>query len=146
MLKTNQKQFHIPASVGEIGRYCILPGDPGRVEAIAAYNIGKPMHPKKNGWLGYVVTLGGKRIYIAGDTDVTPDAEAVRCDIAMVPVGGIYTMNAKYGTYVLDTETGVYTESTETKDSYDYIMQLAMSLSLYGESVYNYKVTPVVTE
>ena len=58
----------------------------------------------------------------------------------------IYTMNAKYGTYVLDTETGVYTESTETKDSYDYIMQLAMSLSLYGESVYNYKVTPVVTE
>ena len=65
------------------------------VEAVAAYNIGKPMHPKKNGWLGYIVTLGGTRIYIAGDTDVTPEAEAVRCDIAMVPVGGIYTMNAK---------------------------------------------------
>ena len=65
------------------------------VEAVAAYNIGKPMHPKKNGWLGYIVTLGGTRIYIAGDTDVTPETEAVRCDIAMVPVGGIYTMNAK---------------------------------------------------
>lgn len=58
----------------------------------------------------------------------------------------IYTMNAKYGTYVLNTETGVYTESTETKDSYDYVMQLAMALSLYGESVYNYKVTPVSAE
>jgi len=65
------------------------------VEAVAAYNIGKPMHPKKNGWLGYIVTLGGTRIYIAGDTDVTPEAEAVHCTVAMVPVGGIYTMNAK---------------------------------------------------
>ena len=65
------------------------------VEAVPAYNLGKPMHPKKNGWLGYIVTLGGKRIYIAGDTDATPEAGAVVCDIAMVPVGGIYTMNAK---------------------------------------------------
>ena len=30
------KQFHIACTQGDIGRYCILPGDPGRVPAIAA--------------------------------------------------------------------------------------------------------------
>ena len=30
------KQFHIACAQGDIGRYCILPGDPGRVPAIAA--------------------------------------------------------------------------------------------------------------
>lgn len=37
MLKTDQKQYHIAASRGEIGGYCLLPGDPGRCERIAAY-------------------------------------------------------------------------------------------------------------
>ncbi|MBQ9760336.1 MAG: uridine phosphorylase [Clostridia bacterium] len=37
MLKTDQKQFHVPVSAGEIGRYCIIPGDPDRCEKIAAY-------------------------------------------------------------------------------------------------------------
>ena len=32
-----EKQFHIACTAGDIGRYCILPGDPGRVPAIAAY-------------------------------------------------------------------------------------------------------------
>ena len=37
MLKTDEKQYHIAARQGEIGRYCLLPGDPGRCEKIAAY-------------------------------------------------------------------------------------------------------------
>lgn len=39
--------------------------------------------------------IGGKRIYVAGDTDATRDARAVKCDIALVPIGGFYTMYAK---------------------------------------------------
>ena len=31
-----EKQFHIHCAPGDVGRYCILPGDPGRVPAIAA--------------------------------------------------------------------------------------------------------------
>ena len=31
-----EKQFHIHCVPGDVGRYCILPGDPGRVPAIAA--------------------------------------------------------------------------------------------------------------
>ncbi len=65
------------------------------VSAVAAYNAMKPFHPKGNGWLGYVITAGGKRIYAAGDTDAVAEAKAVRCDIALVPVGGTYTMNYK---------------------------------------------------
>ena len=37
MLQTEGKQYHIPASVGEVGRYVILPGDPGRCEKIAKF-------------------------------------------------------------------------------------------------------------
>ena len=65
------------------------------IDAVAAYNLLKPFHPKKNGWLGYVVTVMGKRIYVCGDTDITNEAKAVKCDIICVPVGGTYTMNAK---------------------------------------------------
>lgn len=31
-----EKQFHIHCVPGDVGRYCILPGDPGRVPDIAA--------------------------------------------------------------------------------------------------------------
>ena len=64
------------------------------VEAVRAYNIGKEFHPKENDWLGYIVTVNGERIYVTGDTDATEDAKAVKCDIAIVPVGGKYTMTA----------------------------------------------------
>lgn len=37
MLQTEGKQYHIPASPGEVGKYCILPGDPGRCEKIAKF-------------------------------------------------------------------------------------------------------------
>lgn len=36
MLSSHEKQYHINVSKGEIGKYCILPGDPGRCEKIAA--------------------------------------------------------------------------------------------------------------
>ncbi len=65
------------------------------VEAIAAYNLTKQFHPKKNGWVGYVVSAGGERVYVCGDTDATPEAERVKCDVALIPVGGTYTMNAE---------------------------------------------------
>ena len=65
------------------------------IETIPAYNIIKPFHLKIFGWVGYILEIGGKRIYIAGDTDKTKEAETVHCDIAMVPIGGTYTMNAK---------------------------------------------------
>ena len=45
--------------------------------------------------MGYVAELGGGIYYIAGDTDATPEARAVRCDVALLPIGGTYTMDAE---------------------------------------------------
>ena len=64
-------------------------------ETVPAYNALKPFHPKSAEWVGYVLRIDGKRIYIAGDTDATGEAAAVKCDIAIVPIGGTYTMDAK---------------------------------------------------
>ena len=63
-------------------------------ETVPAYNIGKKFHPQANQWVGYVVTVDGHRVYVAGDTDDTPEARAVRCDAAFLPAGGTYTMTA----------------------------------------------------
>lgn len=65
------------------------------LETVPAYNMLKPFHIKSAGWVGYILTLEDKRIYIAGDTDATKEAEQVKCDIALVPIGGTYTMDAK---------------------------------------------------
>ena len=65
------------------------------VEGIRAYNPAKQFHPKENDWLGYAVRLSEGRIYVCGDTDRTPEAEAVACDVVFAPVGGKYTMDAK---------------------------------------------------
>lgn len=64
-------------------------------ETVRAYNNLKPFHPKRADWVGYIIESGGKRVYIAGDTDLTKDAREVKCDVALVPVGGTYTMDAK---------------------------------------------------
>lgn len=66
-----------------------------KVEAVPAYNTNKPMHKKEYGWLGYVVTVEDKRVYVCGDMDATDEGINVDCDIAFVPSGGIFTMNAK---------------------------------------------------
>ncbi len=64
-------------------------------ETVPSYNIGKPFHPKNAGWVGYILNIEGERVFAAGDTDATEEAMSVKCDIALVPVGGTYTMNAK---------------------------------------------------
>lgn len=70
------------------------------VEAVPAYNVEPErlgMHPKANGWLGYVISLDGEptRYYVSGDTDQNPDNEAVSCDVALVPIGGTYTCDPR---------------------------------------------------
>jgi L-ascorbate metabolism protein UlaG (beta-lactamase superfamily) len=73
------------------------------VETVPAYNILKPFHPKSAGWVGYILLVDGKRIYIAGDTDETRENKVVKCDIALVPIGGTYTMDAKKAAEFINT-------------------------------------------
>ncbi len=65
------------------------------IEAVPAYNVNKSFHPRANGWVGYIVTVRGKRIYHAGDTDLIPDMEQLKVNVALLPIGGTYTMDAR---------------------------------------------------
>ena len=68
------------------------------VEAVPAYNIrnkrpdGQPFHPKGRG-NGYVLTIGGKKVYVAGDTENVPEMKALGgIDVAFLPMNLPYTM------------------------------------------------------
>lgn len=69
-----------------------------KIEAVPAYNIvhmrapGQPFHPRGEG-NGYVITFGDKRVYVAGDTENTPEMKALRdIDVAFLPMNLPYTM------------------------------------------------------
>lgn len=63
-------------------------------ETVPAYNIKAQYHPKANNWVGYILEIRSASYYIAGDTDMNDDNVQVECDVAFVPVGGKYTMDA----------------------------------------------------
>ena len=60
---------------------------------VPAYNNKKQFHQKQNHWLGYIVKIDDVSYYIAGDTDENEDNLKVKCDVALVPIGGTYTMD-----------------------------------------------------
>lgn len=69
-----------------------------KIEAVPAYNLvhmrspGAPFHAKGSG-NGYVITLGAKRIYVAGDTENIPEMSDLRAiDCAFLPMNLPYTM------------------------------------------------------
>lgn len=65
------------------------------IEAVPSYNTNKKFHPKGNKWVGYIFTVNGARIYIAGDTDYIPEMKDFKCDVALLPVSGTYVMTAE---------------------------------------------------
>jgi L-ascorbate metabolism protein UlaG (beta-lactamase superfamily) len=64
------------------------------IETVPAYNTNKDFHPKAKGWLGFIVTIEGTRIYHPGDTDFIPEMKGFETDIAFLPVSGTYVMTA----------------------------------------------------
>ena len=93
-----------PSCVTQVpGGTALANGDEGslaglRVEAVPAYNIankrpsGQPFHPRGEG-NGYVITFGDKRVYMAGDTENTPEMKALKgIDVAFLPMNLPYTM------------------------------------------------------
>jgi L-ascorbate metabolism protein UlaG (beta-lactamase superfamily) len=93
----------VTAQLGGPKTVTLAPGESeeiGGVEilAVPAYNVdkfrspGQPYHPREAGGVGYVVALDGVRYYHAGDTDVVPEMADVHCEVALLPVGGKFTM------------------------------------------------------
>ncbi|MBX3064324.1 MAG: MBL fold metallo-hydrolase [Anaerolineae bacterium] len=72
-----------PWQVMNVERVCI--------KAVPAYNS---HHPQQFGGLGYVISVDHYDVYYAGDTDVIPEMPKIRCDVAILPIGGRQTMDA----------------------------------------------------
>lgn len=62
------------------------------VTATWAYNLEAPFHPRGQG-VGYCVRVDGGTIFHAGDTDDIPETHGLKPDLALLPVGGTYTMD-----------------------------------------------------
>ncbi len=80
-----------------------------QIEFIPAYNIkrkresGEPFHPKERNWAGTILEIEGKKIYHAGDTERIPEMKELasrNIDVAMLPCGGMYTMDFEESTDV----------------------------------------------
>lgn len=88
------------------GARAVAPGEQLSIAGVQitvtpAYNINKfrapgvPFHPREDLHVGYIVTVDGVRLYFAGDTDHIPEMAGFKCDIALLPVSGTYTMTVE---------------------------------------------------
>jgi L-ascorbate metabolism protein UlaG (beta-lactamase superfamily) len=73
-----------------------------KIEAIPSYNIEKDFHPKREGWVGYLVKLGDVVIYHTGDSDKIPEMKNLTGHgkhatkfVALLPVSGKYVMDSE---------------------------------------------------
>ncbi len=64
------------------------------IKAVPAYNPAKNFHPREKKWVGFLVSVEGKVLYHAGDTDFIEEFKQLPpIDVAFLPVGGTYTMD-----------------------------------------------------
>ena len=103
-LRTPTTKLVAPRDVADELTGDVTPIEPGqaveanglKIEAVPAYNTAEErldMHPRAKGWVGYLFEFGGRSYYHAGDTDALPELESLDPDVAMVPIGGTYTMD-----------------------------------------------------
>ncbi|MEK7558826.1 MAG: MBL fold metallo-hydrolase [Patescibacteria group bacterium] len=70
-----------------------------KFSTIPAYNHRpgrEEKHPRRNNWVGYIFELNNKKVYHAGDTDFTDEMRKLKdlnLDVAMMPMGGNFTMD-----------------------------------------------------
>lgn len=104
-IKNDKSKIIAPESIKEnilkeFDNECIFlkPGDKLeiddlKIEAIASYNISKPFHSLDKGYIGYLVKMDNMTYFVCGDSDENADNLKVKCDVALVPIGGTFTMD-----------------------------------------------------
>ena len=141
------------AEAFEMNCYTMRPGsvatprDYLKVEAVAAYNTTDghlQFHPKDREDCGYILTLGGSRIYIAGDTEPTPELKALKnIDIAFLPVNQPYTMTVDQAVEAVKESGAValFAENSNNSKSIEAIARgagvtpIVGDDALYGDSL-----------
>lgn len=79
-----EKQYHIQCAPGEVGRYCILPGDPGRCEKIAALFDDAQLIAKNREYTTYTGTLAGERVSVTSTGIGGPSAAIAMEELAAI--------------------------------------------------------------
>ncbi len=74
-----------------------------KFKTVKAYNTQKAFHPIENKWVGYLFATEEGVVYVAGDTDENEDNLKVKCDIALIPVGGTYTMDPMQAVHFINS-------------------------------------------
>jgi L-ascorbate metabolism protein UlaG (beta-lactamase superfamily) len=64
------------------------------VETVPMYNVARPNpgHPRAMNFVGYVINVGGVRVYASGDTERIPEMKTFSADVALLPLGQTFTM------------------------------------------------------
>ncbi len=88
--------------------------------------------------MGYLLDVDGQRVFIAGDTDKTKENSAVQCDIALVPVGGKFTMDAKEAADLIVLIRSAASFTMDAKEAADLINTIRPAVAIpthYGTIV-----------
>jgi L-ascorbate metabolism protein UlaG (beta-lactamase superfamily) len=64
------------------------------IDTVPMYNVSRNNHPRAMNFVGYVLNVGGVRVYHAGDTERIPEMQQFACDVAMLPLGQTFTMTS----------------------------------------------------
>lgn len=80
------RQYHIQVAKGEVGRYVIMPGDPGRCEKIARYLDNPVLVAQNREYITYTGTLEGEKVSVTSTGIGGPSAtialeELYRCGV-----------------------------------------------------------------
>ena len=118
-----------------------------KIEAVASYNVDKNFHPKREGWLGYLIKMPGVIVYHAGDSDKIPEMKNLtgygkhgNTFIALLPVSGTYTMTAEEAANVASLLSPDYAIPMHygsgvvgTREDAERFIQLCDSLNINAE-------------
>lgn len=64
------------------------------IETVPMYNVSRTNHPRAMNFVGYIVNVGGVRVYHGGDTERIPEMQTFTADVAMLPLGQRFTMTS----------------------------------------------------
>ena len=82
----NERQFHIDCREGDVGRYCLLPGDPGRCEKIARYLDGSSFVRSNREFTTYTGTVLGEKVSVVSTGIGGPSAAIAMEELANLGV------------------------------------------------------------
>ena len=97
-------QFVVPKELsGRFGGRKVISVEPSKsysidgisFRTVPAYNTDKEFHPRQTGKVGYIIDANGTLVYHAGDTDLICEMKDIDVDVAIIPMGGHYTMDVE---------------------------------------------------